>query len=227
MRRTKNQYVSLKEKRNNLSQPLVCSLNMFRKAIIHTGTGFGVLLGRLFGLFLEVLDGGGAGAAVGLYGFFAVGGELGLPVAFAGFLLGEGVLFVVVEVLGGGVGWRARVSQWGVGGGNGGGWKNVPLLDSLRDRRGVVERARRGREVMVGEVVMRRRESILVDGFVVVVEVMELRLLLVVVVSTRKGENFEKSSLLEKKERDYFLLLLCLLAIEWLSIGWERQWGWL
>lgn len=39
------------------------------------------------------------GGAVGLDGLLAVGGELGLPVALAGLLLGEGVLLVLVVVV--------------------------------------------------------------------------------------------------------------------------------
>lgn len=52
----------------------------------------------LLGPLLQLLN-GLVGAAVGLDGLLAVRGELGLPVALALLLLGEGVLLVLVVVL--------------------------------------------------------------------------------------------------------------------------------
>lgn len=56
------------------------------------------LLGVVLGALLQLVN-GLVGAAVGLDSLLAVRGELGLPVALAGFLLGEGVLLVLVVVL--------------------------------------------------------------------------------------------------------------------------------
>lgn len=56
------------------------------------------LLGVVLGALLQLVD-GLLGAAVGLDGLLTVRGELGLPVALASLLLGEGVLLVLVEVL--------------------------------------------------------------------------------------------------------------------------------
>lgn len=56
------------------------------------------LLGVVLGALLQLVN-GLVGAAVSLDSLLAVRGELGLPVALAGFLLGEGVLLVLVVVL--------------------------------------------------------------------------------------------------------------------------------
>lgn len=51
----------------------------------------------VLGALLQLLD-GLLGATIRFHGFLAVRGELGLPVALAGFLLGESVLLVLVVV---------------------------------------------------------------------------------------------------------------------------------
>jgi len=64
------------------------------------------------GAFLQLAD-VFVGLAVGFDGLFAVGGELGLPVTLAGFLLGEGVLLVLVVVL---IFWKKRLLFYIFGG---------------------------------------------------------------------------------------------------------------
>lgn len=71
-----------------------------------------MLLGVVLGALLQLGD-VLLGVAVGLDGLLAVRGELGLPVALAALLLGEGVLLVLVVVVvlcGGGEGRDVLVS---------------------------------------------------------------------------------------------------------------------
>lgn len=75
---------------------LVC--NLVLHGVFSRGARTRRLLGVLLGPLLQLLD-GLVRAAVGLDGLLAVRGELGLPVALALLLLGEGVLLVLVVVL--------------------------------------------------------------------------------------------------------------------------------
>jgi hypothetical protein len=73
----------------------------FLHAVAHTRAALGSLLGRPLRALLQAVDLlGGAipRGPVRLDGFFAVGRELGLPVALAALLLGERVLLVAVVV---------------------------------------------------------------------------------------------------------------------------------
>lgn len=75
---------------------LVCNLTLH--GVFARGACTRRLLGVLLGPLLQLLD-GLVGAAVSLDGLLAVRGELGLPVALALLLLGEGVLLVLIVVL--------------------------------------------------------------------------------------------------------------------------------
>jgi hypothetical protein len=84
-----------------------------RQPVAHAGAGLVGGLGGLLGAVLQALHGlfGSLFArhAVGPDGLLAVGGQLRLPVALALLLLGEGVLLVLLEGLGVGVGLELSV----------------------------------------------------------------------------------------------------------------------